>query len=257
MSVNIHPTAIIESGATLADDIQIGAYAYVGPQVTIGPGTHLHHHACVEGHTTLGAHNEIYPFACIGGKTHDLKYTNGQARLIIGDHNVLREYVTIHTATKEEDATIIGSYNVILAYGHVAHDCHIGNHMIMSSQAALGGHVIVGNHVNIGWGAGVHQFCQLGDYAMVGACSKLVQDVLPFMIADGNPATTRTINKVILERQSFSEERIQNIRKAFKILYKLGLNRSQALEALKNLDFNNPDIQLICTFFSHSQRGLA
>jgi UDP-N-acetylglucosamine acyltransferase len=255
--MNIHPTAIIEPGADLAEGVSIGPYAYVGKGVKLGKHTCLHHHACVEGKTTLGEFNEIYPFACIGGKTHDLKYTGGDARLVIGDYNVFREYVTIHTATQESDVTFLGSHNVILAYGHVAHDCKIGNHMIMSSQAALGGHVIVGDYVNVGWGAGVHQFCHLGDYAMVGACSKLVQDVLPFMIADGNPALTRTVNKVILERQGFSDERIQRIRRAFKLLYKLGFNRTQALDLMNTDDFQHADIDKIRDFLANSRRGLA
>lgn len=254
----IHPTAIIEKGAKLADSVQVGAYAYIGPQVKIGAGTVIQHHATVEGFTEMGEDNEVFPYALIGGKTHDLKYKGGEPGLRIGNRNVFREYSTVHLATQAGDFTIIGDDNVILAYSHVAHDCVIGNHLVMSSHAALGGHVVLGNYVNIGWGVGVHQFCRIGDYAMAGACSKVVQDVPPFMIADGNPATVRTINKVGLERRGFTSEDIELVRFVYKTLYREGLNRSQALERLQaHPKAGEPIIRLILTFAESSQRGFA
>jgi UDP-N-acetylglucosamine acyltransferase len=254
----IHPTAIIESGATLGEGVSVGPYAYIGASVTIGAGSIVHHHATVDGLTVVGEGNEIFPYAYIGAKTHDLKYKGGESRLIIGARNVFREYVSIHLATNEGDATVLGSDNHFLAYAHVAHDCHVGNYCVMSSHAALGGHVVMHDHVVIGWDAGVHQFCKIGSYVMVGACSKLVQDVPPYMMVDGNPAVVRTINRVGLERRGFDSSSIERIRSAYKLLYRSGLNRAQALERiLSELDYDSPEIQAILAFSSNSQRGFA
>ncbi len=258
MATHIHPTAIIEPGAELAADVVVGAYCVVGPQARLGPGTVLHHHACVEGITQLGSGNEVYPFALIGSKTHDLKFSGGCPGLRVGNRNVFREYVTVHLATNEGEFTVLGDDNVLLAYSHVAHDCVVGNHMVMSSHAALAGHVLVGDHVNVGWNAGIHQFCRLGDHSMVGACAKLVQDVPPFMIADGNPAKIRTINKVGLERHGFSPGDVALARAVFKMLYREGLNRSQALERLvSHPQAAHPVIVAMVEFIGQSRRGLA
>jgi len=258
MSVNIHPTAIIEPGAQLDEGVKIGAYAYVGPQVKVGKNTHIHHHATVDGYTQLGAYNEVFSYAYIGGKTHDLKYNGGHPGLKIGDLNIFREYVTLHVATKEGDWTCLGDHNVILAYSHIAHDCQVGNYMVMSSHAALGGHVQVADHVNIGWGAGVHQFCRIGHYAMVGAASKLVQDAPAYCIVDGNPAQARAINRVGLTRSGFSEEAIREIYDAFKLFYRSGLNRQEACTQIRARYTPLPQhIQYFIDFIEQSQRGLA
>ena len=258
MATEIHPTAIIEPGAELDDGVIVGAYAYIGPRVTIGKGTEVMHHATVDGATTMGAGNEVHPYAYVGGKTHDKKFKGGVQRLEIGSGNVFREYATVHCATSEELLTKVGDHNLILAYSHIAHECQVGNHLVMSSHAALGGHVSVGNHVNVGWGVGVHQFCRLGDYAMVGAASKVVQDVPPYMISDGNPAVSRTINKVGLERAGFSREDISLARRVFKAFYKDGLNRRQAIEFLQaNEDIEHPVVRTFLDFTAHSQRGLS
>ncbi|GAB4272943.1 MAG TPA: acyl-[acyl-carrier-protein]--UDP-N-acetylglucosamine O-acyltransferase [Opitutae bacterium] len=254
----IHATAIIESGAQVDSSARIGAYAYIGPEVVIGKDTVVDHHATIDGRTTLGASNEVFPYAFIGAKTHDLKHKGGRPRLTIGDGNVFREYVSIHLATNDDEATVVGSSNVFLAYAHVAHDCQVGNHCVMSSHAALGGHVVLGDYVNVGWDAGVHQFCQVGSYAMLGACSKVVQDVPPYMTVDGNPAIVRTINKIGLERRGFSSEDIEQVRAAYKILYREGLNRSQALDRLKReLNQESTVIRELIDFSGRSQRGFA
>jgi UDP-N-acetylglucosamine acyltransferase len=255
---HIHPTAIIESGAELDDGVSVGAYAYVGSAVRLGAGTVLHHHACVEGFTQLGRENEIFPFSLIGSKTHDLKFKGGRPGLKVGDRNVFREYVTVHVATKDGEFTQLGNDNVVLAYSHVAHDCVIGNHLVMSSHAALGGHVVVGDYVNVGWNAGIHQFCRLGAYSMAGACAKVVQDIPPGLIADGNPATIRTINKVGLERHGFSAVDIALTRAIYKILYREGLNRTQAVERLTaHPQAAHPLVAGMLEFIGQSQRGLA
>ncbi len=258
MAANIHPTAIIEPGAELDDDVTIGAYAFIGPRVRISRKNIIMHHATVDGATVLGEGNEVHPYAYIGGQTHDLKYRGGIQRLEIGARNIFREYTTIHCATKEDQLTCIGDDNVILSYSHVAHECIIGSHLVMSSHAALGGHVVVGDHVNIGWGAGIHQFCRLGDYSMAGAASKVVQDVPPYMISDGNPAIARTVNKVGLERSGFSKDEIALARRIFKIFYKEDLNRSQAIQQLHAMvDEANPMVSNFIEFVTESERGLS
>lgn len=258
MATNIHTTAIIERGAELDEDVTVGPYAYIGANVRVSRGTTIMHHATVDGATVLGEDNEIHPYAYVGGKTHDLKYRGGVMRLQIGSRNVFREFTTVHCATSEDQITLIGDDNVVLSYSHIAHECMIGSHLIMSSHAALGGHVTVGDHVNIGWGAGIHQFCRLGDYSMAGAASKVVQDVPPYMISDGSPAAARMVNKVGLERAGFSNDEIQLARRVFKVFYKEGLNRSQAIQKLRSTeDLSNVIVKNFTDFVMASERGLS
>ncbi len=259
MGVNIHPNAIVDPSAELGENVVVEAFAMVGKNVKIGDECHVFHHATVEGRVSLGSGNMIYPYALIGGLTHDLKYTGGEPGLKIGNQNVFREYVTAHVATKEDDFTRIGSNNVFLAYSHVAHDCQVGDHLIMSSHSALGGHVEVDDFVNIGWNAGVHQFCRLGKHCMVSACSKLVQDVPPYMLADGFPAEVRSINKVGMERHGFSSEDLENVRAVFKTIYKSDFNRSQAMLALTDESSLSQSsvTQEIIEFIRSSERGVA
>jgi UDP-N-acetylglucosamine acyltransferase len=257
MPASIHPTAIIEPGAELGADVQIGAYAFVGSGVQLGAGTQLHHHASVEGHTTLGAKCEIFPYACIGGKTQDLKYKGGRPGLRIGERNVFREYVTVHAATFDSEFTLIGSDNTILAYSHIAHDCIVGDHCVMSNGTMLAGHVVVEDHVIIGGYGGVHQFCRLGAYAMLSATAKLVQDLPPFFIADGTPAVVRAYNKIGLERNGHTTEQLDRVKQIFRILYRDGLNRTQALEKLTvHPAATSAEFQRVIAFASKSTRGL-
>jgi UDP-N-acetylglucosamine acyltransferase len=256
MARQIHPTAIIEPGAELADDVVVGAYAYVGARVVLGAGTVLHHHANVEGRTTLGQQCEVFPFACVGTKTHDLKFKGGEPGLRAGDRNVFREYVSVHGGTKDGEFTTLGNDNVMLAYSHVAHDCVVGNFLVMSAQSALAGHVIVEDHVNIGWGTGVHQFCRLGAHAMLGAMSKIVQDVPPYVIADGNPAIARSINKVGLERHGFTPVQMDAVKQLFRIVYRAGYNRTQALEQLReHAHAESAEFKHFLAFAGRGERG--
>lgn len=258
MPREIHPTAIIEPGAELDEGVRVGAYAYIGPLVKISKGTEVMHHATVDGATTMGPDNEVHPYAYVGGKTHDLKYTGGCPGLRIGARNVFREFTTVHCATAEGTETVVGDHNLLLAYSHIAHECIVGNHLVMSSHAALGGHVQIGDRVNIGWGSGLHQFCRVGDHAMVGAASKVVQDVPPYMIADGNPAMVRTTNKVGLERAGFSPDEINLVRRVFKMFYKEGLNRRQAAEKLSaELSADSALVLTFLAFVEGSERGLS
>ena len=196
MAAKIHPTAIIESGAQLGADVEIGAYAYVGAQVVLGDAVRLHHHAAVEGNTHIGEATEVFPFACIGGKTQDLKFKGGNPGVRIGARNVFREYVTIHAATNDGDMTRLGSDNVLLGACHIAHDCVLGSHIIMSNGGMVAGHVVIEDHVVVGGYGGIHQFCRIGAYAMLSATAKLVHDLPPYFIADGTPAKVRAINQV-------------------------------------------------------------
>jgi UDP-N-acetylglucosamine acyltransferase len=257
MPPRIHPTAIIEPGTQLGADVDIGAYVFIGTGATVGDGTRLHHHASVEGNTVVGAKCEIFPYACIGGKTQDLKYKGGNPGVRIGDRNVFREYVTVHAATNHGEFTVIGNDNTLLAYTHVAHDCQLGNHIVASNSVGIAGHVIVEDRVLLGAVCGIHQFCRIGAYAMVSAYAKIVQDVPPFVIADGVPAEVRAINKVGLERNGFTAEQLDRVKQIHRILYREGLNRSQALEKLAaHPQAASDEVGRILRFAQASERGL-
>ncbi len=200
-------TAIIHPKANIGAQCDIGPFCVIGEHVALGDGCKLHSHVVIDGHTKLGRENELYPFSSIGMKTQDLKWNGGVTRLEIGDQNVFREGVTVHCATDDGNATVIGSNNLLLTHAHVAHDCVLGNHVIMSGFAGLAGHVILEDHVILSGYAAVHQFCRIGKYAMIGACCPVRQDIAPFMLADGDPATPMTINKIGLERNGISRRR--------------------------------------------------
>ena len=252
----IHPTAIIHPQSQIGSDCEIGPYCVIGQNVILGDHCKLHSHVVIDGHTKLGKENEIFPFASIGLKTQDLKWKGGITRTEIGDHNTLREYVTVHSATSDGNATRIGSNNNILAYSHIAHDCVIGSHIIMSNCATLAGHVTVEDHAVISISA-IHQFCRIGKLAMIGGCSKVVQDVPPFMIADGNPAETRTINKVGMERQGISDESQNALKQAYKILFREGLSIPNALAKIEKELPPLPEILHLIQFVRTSERGIS
>jgi UDP-N-acetylglucosamine acyltransferase len=252
----IHATAIIHPKAKIGSDCEIGPYCVIGEHVVLGDKCKLHSHVVIDGHTTLGKDNEIFPFASIGLKTQDLKWKGGMTRTQIGDGNTFREYVTIHSATGDGEVTTVGSHNHILAYCHVAHNCVLGNHIIMSNAATLGGHVIVEDYAVISIAA-VHQFCRVGKMSLIGGCSKIVQDVPPFMIVDGNPGETRTINKVGLERNGVSEEAQTALRQAYKILFREGLTISNALAKIESELPSLPEVKHLVQFVRASERGIS
>lgn len=253
----IHPTAIVEPGASLGTGVEIGAYAYVGARVQLGDGCVLHHHATADGLTSFGPGCELFPYACVGLKTQDLKFAGGNPGTRIGARNVFREFVTVHAATRDGEFTVVGDDNHFLAYCHVAHDCAMGSAIVASNNATFAGHVHVGDHVVVGGFGGVHQFCRIGRFSMVGACSKVVKDVPPFLIADGNPAVIRAFNKVGLERAGFTAVQLERVKAVHRALYRAGLNQSQALEQLSaRPDAASPEIADVLTFARTSQRGL-
>jgi UDP-N-acetylglucosamine acyltransferase len=253
----IHPTAVVHPRAQLGRDCEIGPYCVIGEHVVLGDGCRLLAHVVLDGHITLGAANEIYPYACLGLKTQDLKWQGGLNRVQIGDHNTFREYVTVHSATADGGVTVIGSHNLLLAYSHVAHECRLGDHLVLSNAATLAGHVVVGDYAVIGGLAAVHQFCRIGRMAIVGGCSKVVQDVPPFMMADGNPARTRTINKVGLERNGLSEHVQSTLKQAYKLIFREGLGMTQAISRIEAELPPLPEVRHLVEFVRASQRGLA
>lgn len=257
MTAHIHPTAVVHPRAQIGAGCEIGPYCVVGEHVVLGERCKLHSHVVVDGHTKLGSENELFPFACVGLKSQDLKWKGGLTRTEIGDHNTFREHVTIHSATNDGDATRVGSHNHVLAYCHIAHDVQLGSHIIMSNVATLAGHVIVEDHAVIGGLGAVHQFCRVGRLSMIGGCSKVVQDVPPFMIVDGNPGETRTINKVGMERAGISEEAQSALRTAYKIIFREGLTIPNALAKIEAELPALPEVQHLLQFARASERGLS
>ncbi len=257
MSSNLHPTAIVHPDALVGEDCWIGPYCIVGAGVRLGARCRLHSHVVLDGNISLGSDNEVFPFACLGLKTQDLKWKGGATRVEIGDRNVFREYVTVHSATSDGGTTRVGSDNHFLAYVHLAHDVTVGNHVVMSNVATLAGHVVVGDHAVIGGLAAVHQFCRIGSFAMIGGCSKVVQDVPPYMMADGNPAETRFVNKVGLERNGFPPDTIKHLVSAFKIFFKEGLTTSNALTKATGELPPSPALDHLLNFIRTTERGIS
>jgi UDP-N-acetylglucosamine acyltransferase len=252
----IHPSAIVHPKAKIGPGCEIGPYCVIGEHVVLGEKCKLHSHVVIDGHTTLGRENEIFPFASLGLRTQDLKWKGGVTRLEIGDRNTIRECVTIHSATGDGEATIIGSDNNILAGSHIGHNVVMGNRVIIS-MAALAGHVIVEDCALVGGLSAVHQFCRIGKLAMIGGCSKVVQDVPPFMIADGNPTETRTINKIGLERNGVSEAAQTALRQAYKILFREGLTIPNALAKIEGELPALPELNHLIQFVRASERGIS
>jgi len=252
----IHASAIIHPKAKIDPGCEIGSYCVIGEHVTLGENCKLHSHVVVDGHTKLGARNEIFPFAAIGMKTQDLKYKGGAPRLEIGDDNVFREGVTVHCGTNDGEATVIGSHNLFIIHAHVAHDCILGNHIIMSGFAGLAGHCVVEDHAIFAGYVAVHQFCRIGKLSMIGGCSKIVQDVPPFMIVDGNPGETRTINKVGLERAGLSDGAQTALRAAYKIIFREGLSTPNALAKVEAELPALPEVKHLVQFIRASERGI-
>src|SRR5687768_4009999 len=252
----IHPSAVIHPKAQIGARCEIGPYCVIGENVVLGEGCKLHSHVVIDGHTVLGKRNEIFPFASIGLKTQDLKWKGGVTRTEIGDDNTFREYVTVHSATSDGEATVVGSKNHILAYCHLAHNVVLGSNIIMSNVATLAGHVTVEDHAVVGGLAAIHQFCRIGKMSIIGGCSKVVQDVPPFMMADGNPATTRTINKVGMMRNGVSEEAQSALKQAYKILFRSGLTIPNALTKMEAELPQLPEVQHLIAFARASERGL-
>jgi UDP-N-acetylglucosamine acyltransferase len=256
--MNVHATAIVDSQAKIHPSCRIGPYCVIGPEVELGEGCELLSHVALQGPSKIGAHNSFYPFCAIGMAPQDLSYAGEPTRLEMGDHNVVRECVTISRGTvKGGGLTRIGSHALIMAYTHIAHDCRIGDHVIMANGATLGGHVIVDDWATVGALCPVHHFIRIGKYAFVGGGTTITKDVLPFSKTVASRDThAYGINAIGLERRGFGPERIRKIHHAYKVLLASKLNTSQALEKLKAEPERGEDINMLIEFIEASERGV-
>ncbi|MEY5025358.1 MAG: acyl-ACP--UDP-N-acetylglucosamine O-acyltransferase [Verrucomicrobiota bacterium] len=255
-TLTIHPTAIVDPSAELGEGCEIGPYCIIGPGVTLGAGCWLQHHVTLQGPSRIGSGNRFYAYTSIGQQTQDLKYAGEPTHLEVGDSNTFREFVTVNRGTAPGAYTRIGSGGNFLAYSHVAHDCTVGNRVIFSNNGTIAGHVEVGDFAVIGGLTAVHQFCRIGAHAITGGCSKIVQDVPPFTIADGNPAAVRGLNKVGLERHGFSAEAIRELKEAYRVLFRGELNLRQAVEQLQPAAQRSSEVRQLVDFIEASRRGV-
>ncbi|MEY4356777.1 MAG: hypothetical protein RL469_103 [Pseudomonadota bacterium] len=255
--MSIDPRAVIEAGAKLAADVEVGPFAIIGANVEIGPGCRIGPHSIVTGHTKLGAGNQVFQFASIGDAPQDKKYAGEPTRLEIGDRNVFREYVTVNRGTThDEGVTRIGHDNLFMAYTHVAHDCRIGNHVVMANVATLAGHVEIGDHVIMGGLSAVHQFCKIGAHAFIANNTAVTRDVPPYVMAVGQPAEPHSVNATGLSRRGFTPEQVRNVKSAFRTLYRSELPLETALERLRESAATQPEVAAMVDFIGRSTRSL-
>lgn len=252
---NIHPTAIIDQGAEIADGVTIGPYSVIGDGVRIGSGTEIASHVVIKGPTVIGEKNRIFQFSSIGDEPQDKKYAGEDTRLEIGDGNTIREYCTINRGTSQDDGvTRLGNDNWIMAYVHIAHDCTVGNDVILANNATLAGHVHVGNHVIFGGFVGAHQFCSVGDHAFLGMYSGINRDVPPYITISGNPGEPKGINLEGLKRRGFDKEQLRNIRNAYRVLYRSGMRLQEATDEIARLAETQPELKIFLDFLTHESR---
>ncbi len=255
--MNRHPTAIIYPGAEIGSDVDIGPYSIIGEHVKIGNGVKIGAHVAIAGWTEIGDGCNLFPFSSIGTVPQDLKFGGEETRLKIGNNNTFREFVTVNRGTKKGGGeTYIGNNNLLMAYVHIAHDCRIGNHVVMANAATLAGHISIGDYAIIGGLVGIHQFVRIGDYAMIGGCSAVAQDVPPFLSAVGNRARLYDINRVGLKRHGFSAERLEKLKEAYKILFRSGLTLKEAIKKTRREIDDSPDVELLLQFIEGSERGI-
>jgi UDP-N-acetylglucosamine acyltransferase len=254
---SIHPTAIISPGAELAEGVTVGPYSVIEAGVVIGKGTWVGPHAVIKGPTAIGADNKICQFASIGDAPQDLKYKGEPTRLEIGDRNVFREFTTMNRGTVGGGGvTRIGSDNLFMAFTHVAHDCQVGNRVVMANYATLAGHVEIGDWVIMGGYSGTHQFTKVGAHAFIGNNAAVTRDVPPYIMAVGTPAVPHSINSEGLKRRGFTPEQIRNLKNAYRVLYRSDLKLEDAVAELKKLAQSQPEIQPMIDFIGQSTRSL-
>jgi UDP-N-acetylglucosamine acyltransferase len=257
MKEPIHPSAVVHPGARLAGDVEVGPFCVIGEHVEIGEGSSIGAHVVIDGHTRIGRRNKIWHFSSLGAPPQDKKYAGEPTRVEIGDDNVIREYVTINRGTAQDvGVTRLGNENWIMSYVHFAHDCQVGNKTIFANLAQIAGHVTVGDWAILGGGTFVHQFVHIGDHAFTGMMTFLAQDLPPYVMAQGNAAQPFGINKEGLKRRGFSPNTIQNLKRAYKTLYRKGLGLDEAVQQLKAQAAECPEIQNIVDFIGRSKRGI-
>ncbi len=253
----IHPQAIVDPDASVADDVEIGPWTTVGPGVVIGAGSVIASHVVLKGPTTIGRNNKIYQFSSVGEDTTDMKYQGEPTRLIMGDNNIVREGVTIHRGTVQDNSeTRIGDDNLFMAYAHIGHDSVIGNHTIFVNNASLAGHVHVGDWAILAGYTLVHQFCRVGAHSFSGFGSHITKDVPAYVTVNGQPAEAKTINVEGLRRRGFSSDAIMAIRRAYKVIYRQGLTAEDALTKLRELLADHAEIALLIESLETSSRGI-
>lgn len=255
--MTIHPTAIVEDGAQIGADVSIGAYSIIGPRVVIGDGCTIGPHVVVTGRTRIGQNCRIYQFASIGDAPQDKKYAGQDTGVEIGRDNTIREYVTINRGTAEDvGVTRLGDDNWLMAYCHVAHDCQVGSHTVFANGATLAGHVTVGDWVIFAGFSGAHQFCHIGSHAFLGMYGGVNQDVPAYVMVSGQPPRPRGINAEGLKRRGFNRDQIRNIREAYRLIYRKGMARSEALAELQARLPEQPELEAMINSIEASQRGL-
>ena len=253
----IHPQAIVDPAAKIADDVEIGPWCVIGPNVSIGSGTVIKPNVMVSGHTTIGRNNTIYPFNSIGDAPQDKKYADEPTQLIIGDDNMIREFCTINRGTVQDDGiTEIGNNNWIMAYVHIAHDCKIGNNTIMANNASLAGHVKVGDWAILSGFTQIHQFCHIGDHAFISFSSLVNRSVPPYVTVSPDKSRPRGVNTEGLRRRGFTPEQVQNVRRAYRILYRSGLSLEEARDQLEAMSAEQEELRILVDFIDHADRSI-
>jgi len=255
--MKIHPTAIISSEAHLEEGVEIGPYSIIGPDVNIGKNTIIGPHVVIDSQTDIGTGCRIFQFASIGAVPQDLKFKGEKTRTIIGNYNTIREYATIHRATSADiGVTIMGDYNLLMAYCHVAHNCKLGNRIVMANAANLAGHIHVEDNAIIGGLTGIHQFVRIGAHCIIGGCSAVAKDVPPFVMASGNIAKPYGLNMVGLKRRNFSPETIQALKQAYRLVFRSSLLLKTAIAKVKTEVADIPEVRQFVDFIQNSQRGI-
>jgi UDP-N-acetylglucosamine acyltransferase len=255
--MKIHKTAIVSPRANLAEGVEIGPYTIIEDDVNIGKNTVVGPHVVIDSHTDIGDNCHIFQFAAIGAPPQDLKYHGEETRVVIGNHNTIREFATIHRATVADiGVTQMGDHNLIMAYCHVAHNCKLGNHIVMSNAANLAGHILVEDYAIIGGLSGVHQFTRIGAHSIVGGASAVIQDVPPFVMAAGNHAKMHGLNLIGLKRRGFSENTVSALKKAYRIMFRSSLLLKTAIEKVQNEVEDLPEVRQFVEFIQVSERGV-
>lgn len=256
--IQIDKLAVVHPDAEIGENCVIGPFCTVAADTRIGANTRLRSHVVVEPHTTIGTDCDVFPYVTLGMQSQDLKHVPDTVCYTeIGDRNIIREFVSVHGGTEEGSSTTIGNDCALLAHSHVAHNCHVGNRVVMSHGATLAGHVIIGDHANIGGLAAIHQFCHVGKAAMIAGMARAIQDVLPFTIAEGHPAHMRVINKVGMERAGYTSEQVAEVRKAFRILFLREMRLEEAVKEVQEAFPDSESVALMLEAVTSSQRGLA
>lgn len=254
--IRIHPTAIVSKEAKIGSDVEVGPYAIIGPDAEIKEKTKIGSYCLIEGNTKVGRNCQIFTGAVIGSIPQDLKYKGEKSFLEIGRNNIIREYVTINPGASEGSKTVIGNNNLLMAYSHIAHDCKIGNNCIIANCGTLAGHVLIEDKAVVGGLVAIHQFCRVGELSIIGGCSKVVQDIPPYSTCDGHPAKVYGINLIGLRRQGIKKEIIEDLKRAFKIIFFSKLSFSHAIEKVEKEISSHQEITHLIEFIKNSERGI-